>query len=260
MKPLNFKFKKFLKRILFEYSNWRIKAILMLVLFKLIGSYGKEQLITQNMTNNGINLNMKELQENQYYGTLNNYNLTMPVKEEKKSDLNDYKNSSQRLDKAIETKGLMELGYKNFNDTFQFENLTIYNPKTLLNETNNLNITENENNTTYKPLIGRKMAEYELIHRDQVVFRPVGYHQFDVIPQVIHQMPQHQYPMFRSGYLGYPYNPINYYRSPYITAIKRNRTRRLFSEDLDTNMENGYKVEYEIIEFLNENNNSIFNH
>ncbi|KAF7456822.1 hypothetical protein HWI79_2683 [Cryptosporidium felis] len=104
----------------------------------------------------------------------------------------------------------------------------------------------------------RKMAEYELIHRDPVAFRPFGYHEFVPIPHVFHQIPQNQYPMFRSGYLEYPYNPIHYYRSPYITTIKKNRTR-ILREDASGDAEKGYRVEYEIMEFLSGKNNSIFN-
>ncbi|KAL3126285.1 hypothetical protein CHM_8g620 [Cryptosporidium hominis] len=250
----------FLKRILSQKSSWRIRTILFFIIFKSMESYGKGDLVTQNIGNNEAKMGIKYLQENQNIRDLNNYNLTMLIKEEEDGRLNSYRNSNQKFLDTIGNIGLLGLGNKTFNDTFQLETPLIPNPKYNLNYQNIFNNTDYKNNTVlYQPLNSRRMAEYELIHRDQVVFRPVGYHQFDVIPQVIHQIPQNQYPMFRSGYLGYPYNPINYYRSPYITTVKKNRTR-ILSEDIDNNIENGYKVEYEIMELLNGNNNSIFNY
>ncbi|OII70989.1 uncharacterized protein cubi_03287 [Cryptosporidium ubiquitum] len=258
MRFLDAVFNQFFKRILFEKSNWKIKIVLILMFLKSIDSNSNGELIFKNIINNETNLRMEDLQKEQGDRNFNHCNLTMLIKQGEKSDLNEYKNCSQKSDTAFETKNILGLGHQNLNYTSPVENLLIQNPKAVFNESNILNITENGNNTIYKPLVGRKMADYELIHRDQLVFRPVGYHQFDVIPQVIHQIPQNQYPMFRSGYLGYPYNPINYYRSPYITTLKRNRTRRFLTEDLDTNAKNEYKVEYEIMEFLS-GNNSIFN-
>ncbi|KAK9170742.1 hypothetical protein CmeUKMEL1_17505 [Cryptosporidium meleagridis] len=249
----------FLKGISSQKSSWRIRTILFFIIFKSIESYGKADLVTQSIVNNEANMEMRYLQKNQNTTDLNNYNLTMLIKEEDGGS-NSYRNSNQKFHDTIGNMGLLGLGNKTFDNHFQLETPIISNLKYNLNYEQIFNGTDYKNKTVlYQPLNSRRMAEYELIHRDQIVFRPVGYHQFDVIPQVIHQIPQNQYPMFRSGYLGYPYNPINYYRSPYITTVKKNRTR-ILSEDIDNNIENGYKVEYEIMELLNENNNSIFNY
>ncbi|KAH8584589.1 uncharacterized protein ELE39_000469 [Cryptosporidium sp. chipmunk genotype I] len=259
---MRFKIKvsEFLKQILFQKSSWRIKTILVLMIFKSIEGNGIENLVTQNIANNKSNVGIKYLKENQNSGDLYNYNLTMLIKQEEDSDSNGDRNYNKGFGEIVRSKGLLGLGNGVLNDTIQTESSLILNPEFALSHENILNMTDCKNNTIYQPLNIRRMAEYELIHRDQIVFRPISYHQFDVIPQVIHQIPQNQYPMFRSGYLGYPYNPINYYRSPYITTVKKNNTRRILSEDLDSIMQNGYKVEYEIMEFLNGNNNSIFNH
>lgn len=240
-----------LSGVLFRILSWRLRLLVVVVV------------LLQSLEINGVvsggqnNVTSEDSKVYQSSQGLKFCNLTSIGREDYGCSVNDRKSVYGEADRGVGGKRLFELGHKAFNETFQegSEQALTQRIVSPFNLSDFLSDAYEKSDTHARPLFGRKMAEYELIHRDQITFRPIGYHEFDLIPEVIHQIPQHQYQMFRSGYLGYPYNPIDYYRSPYISTVKRNRTRRLLSGDLD----GGYRVEYEIMEFINGNNNSLFN-
>ncbi|EEA05450.1 uncharacterized protein CMU_024560 [Cryptosporidium muris RN66] len=70
----------------------------------------------------------------------------------------------------------------------------------------------------------RMMVEYP--YRGSYLFQPYAYHRYDYDPYFINLNPYNQYPIYRTGYLGYPYSPF-YYRSPYIGGRYSRRFRYL---------------------------------
>lgn len=242
-----------LSGVLFQVLSWRVRFFVIVILLQSLKFNG-------NVSGSQHSVNIEG--SNMYQGSpgLGFYNLTSIGKGYEGYNVSDYRKSvGGKVDRNVGGKVLLELGQKDFNETLYVDSTRIQSKRAVPLSGSNILSGVYKNDTLTRPLFGRKMADYELIHGDQITFRPIGYHEFDLIPEVIHQIPQQQYQMFRSGYLGYPYNPIDYYRSPYIATIKRNRTRRLLSDGLDGDVEGGYRVEYEIMEFINGNNNSLFN-
>ncbi|KAJ1608580.1 hypothetical protein OJ253_1905 [Cryptosporidium canis] len=233
-----------LERLLFSASSRIVKLLSVIILLGLLEMHAKEETVTANIQARRVGTIMSDFK--QYSGLIGlNAGHRLPAEREYGGSLHGYRDI---IGVDGRSKGQNELDQLTLNGT---------GAHLLRDRYDTIQMVSNDG-VRISSVFGRKMADYELVHGDQIVFRPIGYHEFDVIPQIIHQIPENQYQMFRGGYLGYPYNPIDYYRSPYITAVKKNRTRRLMGDELASDTDRGYGTEYEIMEFINGNNNSLF--